>query len=48
MPKICSPLQNQKINSAQQKVLHFEGTEFADFCEGPEVEIDVLIGMDNY
>ena len=32
----------------QQKFLHFEGIEFADFCEGPEAEIDVLIGMDNY
>ena len=48
VPKICSPLQNQRINSAQQKFLHFEGIEFADFCEGPEAEIDVLIGMDNY
>ena len=46
--KMCSPMQNKKINSAQQKFLHVEGIEFADFCEGPEAEIDVLIGMDNY
>ena len=40
LPKICSPLQNQKINSAQQKFLYFEGIEFADICEGPDAEID--------
>ena len=48
VPKICSPPQNQKINSVQQKFSHFEGIEFADFCEGPESETDVLNGMDNY
>ena len=42
------PSGNPKINAAQQKFLHSEGIEFADFCEGPEAEIDALIGMDNY
>ena len=47
VPKICSELKSQDIESAKRKYPHLNGIEFADReAEGSVMEIDLLIGSD--
>ena len=47
VPKICSELNSQDIESAKRKYPHLNGIEFADRkAEGSVMEIDLLIGSD--
>ena len=47
VPKICSELKSQDIESAKRKYPHLNGIEFVDReAEGSVMEIDLLIGSD--
>ena len=47
VPKICTELKSQDIESAKRKYPHLNGIEFADReAEGSVMEIDLLIGSD--
>ena len=49
VPVICAPLQNQAIELAYQSYPHLNGLRLADEpSEIPDLEMDVLIGSDNY
>ena len=46
--KICSPLQRQTVNMAKENFEHLKGLTLADENDGGPVEIEILIGLDNY
>ena len=46
--KICSPLQGQRINIARNYYTHLDGLLLADQDDGCSIEVEVLVGLDNY
>ena len=45
---ICSPLIGQRIDAVREKYSHFNDLDLADRGSGAAVEVDMLIGGDNY
>ena len=49
VPKICAPIQDQRIEIVQELYPYLQGIILADgTCDSPELNIQILIGSDLY
>ena len=48
VPLICEPLSNQPISNVAEHCEYLSGLDLADRCGTDIMEIDMLIGLDNY